>query len=72
VATTQSKIKKAVERRLVKLLNEAQDGKEGLQALSLSIKYLAVSAKMDEAEYGSDLEKLNKEGGDDNESEIDP
>lgn len=68
--TNQSQIRRAVESKLVKMLNGKQEStKEDLQTLGLSIKYLAVVAKLDETEFGSDLEELN-EGGD-HESEID-
>lgn len=74
--TTQSKIKREVESKLVKLLRlkkEDKPEKEELQVMSLAIKFLAVSAKLSEEEYGADLNKLIEEGGDDeNESEIDP
>lgn len=74
MATTQSKIKREVESKLVKLLRlkkEDKPEKEELQVMSLAIKFLAVSAKLEESEYGADLDKLT-EGGDDNEPEIDP
>lgn len=65
--------KRDIERKLAKLLNRKTSEKiekEDLQILSLGIKYLAVSAKMDEEEWGKELGGLD-EGGEPDEPEID-
>ena len=76
MASSQSKIKREVENKLVKLLKtkkgDEKPEKEELQIVSLAIKFLAVSAKLEESEYGADLESLNGKGGEELESEIDP
>ena len=65
------RIKKAVEQKLYELLKKPKDGekkdtpKEEIVALSLAIKYLAVSVKLGEAEWGKDLEGLEETGLDD-------
>ena len=66
--------KRDIERKLAKLLNRKTGEKiekEDLQILSLGIKYLAVSAKMDEEEWGKELGGLDDEGGEPDEPEID-
>lgn len=53
-------IQESVEAKLKKLLNPdggAPPAKEELQVLSLSIKYLAVKAKLGEEDWGSDLDE---------------
>ena len=76
MASSQSKIKREVENKLVKLLKvkkgEEKPEKEELQIVSLAIKFLAVSAKLEESDYGADLKSLNEEGGEELEPEIDP
>lgn len=55
------RIKKAIENKLWNLLKDNSKGevpKEQLQAVSLGIKYLAVSAKLGEADWGKDIAKL--------------
>jgi len=61
-----NRIREAVERGLESLLkSKTATAKEKLQALNVSVKYLAVSAKIDEESWGSDLDKdLDLEGGD--------
>jgi 2-iminoacetate synthase ThiH len=68
----EQRIKKAVEDRLYDILRRPRDGekkkdvpKEEIVALSLAIKYLAVSAKLGEAEWGKDLQELQESGLDD-------
>jgi hypothetical protein len=51
-------IQRSVERKLKDLLkNGTEAKKEDLQVLSLSIKYLAVKAKLSEEDWGKDLEQ---------------
>lgn len=69
------RIKKAVEDKLWSILAKRSPEskappKEDLQAISLAIKYLAVSAKLGEADWGRDLQGLTdpddvKDPGDD-------
>ena len=52
----EQRIRKAVEDKLSEVLRGIKEiKKEELQALSLGIKYLAVSAKLGEQEWGKDL-----------------
>ena len=73
MASNQSRIKRAVETKLISLLKN-KDGeapkKEDLTVLGYGIKYLAVSAKLEESEFGKDLIELEQEteGGDNHES----
>ena len=55
---TSNEIQRSVEKKLKALLaaNAGEPKKEELQVLSLSIKYLAVKAKLSEEEWGTDLE----------------
>jgi hypothetical protein len=57
-----SQIKKSVESKLVEMLKKGGEGpkKEDLQVLSIAVKYLAVEAKLNEAEWGSDLSGLTE------------
>lgn len=66
-ASNQTKIKKAVERKIVDLLQKGalSPTKEELQVLTLGVKYLAVAAKLDESEYGKDLDALGDDDGKD-------
>lgn len=66
MATQQSHIKKAVEKKLGDLLKKdaKEPTKADLQVLTLSLKYLAVAAKLDEADFGKDLDELTKEKDD--------
>lgn len=65
------RIRKAVEDKLSEVLRGLKEIKrEELQALSLGIKYLAVSAKLGEQEWGKDIagladpaDELNGKGG---------
>lgn len=53
-------IQESVETKLKKLLNPengAKPDKDDLLVLSLSIKYLAVKAKLGEEDWGNDLDK---------------
>ena len=78
----EARIRQAIEDKLYDLLKPKRDWKgdkeqikkEELVALSLGIKYLAVSAKLSEQEYGSDIPGLadpEKEGGLEDESDND-
>ena len=75
----ETRIRRAVEDKLWEVLKgkKTWDGqkvpidKDELLAVSLGIKYLAVSAKLSEQEFGKDLGDLNKAGDDqDPEKEI--
>lgn len=73
MASNQSRIKRAVETKLIALLKnkgEEPPKKEDLTVLGYGIKYLAVSAKLEESEYGKELMDLEheQEGGETNES----
>ena len=70
--SNQHKIKRAVEQKLIGLLknkNDESPKKEDLTVLGYGIKYLAVSAKLEESEFGKELMDLEQEqeGGDTNE-----
>lgn len=72
MASNQSRIKRAVETKLIALLkdkNKEPPKKEDLTVLGYGIKYLAVSAKLEESEYGKELMGLEheEEGGETNE-----
>lgn len=55
-------IKNSVERKLRELMKKgATPSKEELQTLNIAVKYLSVMAKLEEAEWGSDLGDLNEE-----------
>ena len=66
-----SKIQKSVEIKLEALLKKDADKpeKEELQVLSIAVKYLAVSAKLDEGDWGAELSGLEN-GKDDPASEL--
>jgi hypothetical protein len=61
----QATIKAAVENKLVDLLErraeQAEPSKSDIQILTLGVKYLAVAAKLDEADFGKDLPGLDEE-----------
>ena len=65
-------IKNSVESKLRTLLKKgAKFDRDELAVVNAAIKYLAVSAKLDESSYGVDLDKLieeDEEKGEDNES----
>ncbi len=65
--SNQARIKKAVEAKIVDLLKKgaAKPEKEELQVLTLGVKYLAVAAKLEEAEFGKDLGELIEDDPDD-------
>jgi hypothetical protein len=70
--TREQRIKNAVENKLYELLRKPKEGqekketpKEEIIALSLAIKYLAVSVKLDERGWGSDIAALEEAGYDD-------
>lgn len=71
--SNENRIKRAVENKLVDLLkkNGKKPEKEDLQVLGLSVKYLAVAAKLDESAWGSDLDKLDEGGEMDDDAETD-
>lgn len=62
-ASNQNKIKKAVESKLIDMLKKhgEKPTKEDLQVTTLGVKYLAVAAKLDEADFGKDLDDLTKD-----------
>lgn len=64
--SNQNKIKKAVENKLIDMLKKGGDkpSKEELQVTTLGVKYLAVAAKLDEADFGKDLDDLTKDDPD--------
>ena len=66
-----SQIQKSVEKKLEALLRKDADKpeKEELQVLSIAVKYLAVSAKLDEGDWGGELKGL-EDGKDDPASEL--
>lgn len=68
-----SKIKDAVENKLVTLLKKRGEAvtKEELQTLSIAVKFLAVSVKMDMDEWGSGIDDLDKDEGGENDTETD-
>ena len=65
-------IQKSVESKLERMLGKTADKpeKEELQVVSLAIKYLAVSAKLDEGNWGGELGGL--EGKEDPDNELEP
>jgi hypothetical protein len=75
----EAKIRKAIEDKLYDLLRTKRDwkgdkeqiNKEELLALSLGIKYLAVSAKLSEQEFGTGIPGLSEPGDEELENESD-
>lgn len=59
---SKSRIQKSVEKKLSDLLRGDNKPERGeLQLLSVAVKYLSVIMKMDENEWGHDLESLDVE-----------
>jgi hypothetical protein len=71
--SNQNRIKRAVENKLIAMLKKDAPNptKESLQVTTLGVKYLAVAAKLDEAEFGKDLDELGKDGGDPEQEKLD-
>jgi hypothetical protein len=73
----EQKIRKAVEDKLYQLLkpgldwkgDKVQIAKEEIVVLSLGIKYLAVSAKLSEQEFGTEIPGLTQPGDEAGEDE---